>query len=313
MIPSHGSGVWKIGEDKVAPSHAKGSVDSRPSSTVLPQTEKLPSPVLGSGAPTSDKTGAAATPSHAHKVETGWHPLSPASDLETGQCMDALAHSGLACGASFGPGLGKAQVSTSLGSAPKPLGPAHLNVSGRGSPKCSSSRRREAPAPALTFAESPQMEAWPCLDTPTSATEPSLPVEACKIPQRHASPLLDASTSAIEPSLPVEARKTPQRQASPLLEESPPVKELSSPVQPRNPQGTLSLPPISSRGEPSSSSTPFWDSGLEKGKGQCSSLWKSTTREEEAMPNPLSMLLRDGSTVVLTEAPSSDPEIDVAK
>ena len=31
------------------------------------------------------------------------------------------------------------------------------------------------------------------------------------------------------------------------------------------------------------------------------------------MPNPLSMLLRDGSTVVLTEAPSSDPEIDVVK
>ncbi|KAL6343049.1 hypothetical protein AAG906_017861 [Vitis piasezkii] len=271
VIPSHGSGVWKIGEDEVAPSRAKGSVDSRPSSTVLPQTEKLPSPVLGSGAPTSDKTGAAATPSHAHEVETGRHPLSPARDLETGQCMDALAHSGLACGASFGPGLGKAQVSASLGSPPKPL-------------TLSARRRREAPAPALTFAESPQMEAWPRLDTPTSATEPSLPVEACKIPQRHASPLLDASTSAIEPSLPVEARKTPQRQASPLLEESPPVKELSSP-----------------------------DSGLERGKGRCSSLWKSTTREEEATPNPLSMMLRDGSTVVLTEAPSSDPEIDVAK
>ncbi|RVW27803.1 hypothetical protein CK203_102622 [Vitis vinifera] len=151
------------------------------------------------------------------------------------------------------------------------------------------------------------------MDTPTSATEPSLPVEACKIPQRHASPLLDASMSAIEPSLPVEARKTPQRQTSPLLEESPPVKELSSPVQPRNPQGTLSLPSISSKGEPSSSSTPFWDSRIERGKGRCSSLWKSTTREEEATPNPLSMMLRDGSTVVLTEAPSSDPKIDMAK
>ena len=129
-----------------------------------------------------------------------------------------------------------------MGSPPKPPDPVHLKEFGRGSPKCLSSRRREAPAPALTFAEHPQMKAWPRLDTPTSATEPSLPSEACKIPQRHASPPLDASMSAIEPSLPAEARKTPQRQASPFSEESPPVKELSSPVQPRNPQGTLSLP-----------------------------------------------------------------------
>ena len=313
VIPSHGPGVWKIGEDEVAPSRAKGSVDSRPSSTVLLQTVKLPSPALGSGAPTSDETGAAATSSRAHEVETGRHPLSPASDLETGQGMGALAHSGLAYGVSFGPGLGKAQVSASMGSPPKPPDPVHLKEFGRGSPKCLSSRRREAPAPALTFAEHPQMKAWPHLDMPTSATEPSLPGEACKIPQRHASPPLDASMSAIEPSLPAEARKTPQRQASPFSEESPPVKELSSPVQPRNPQCTPSLPSISSKGEPSSSSTPFWVSGLERGKGRCSSPWKLTTREEEATPNPLSMMLRDGTTVVLKEAPSSDPEIDVAK
>ena len=75
----------------------------------------------------------------------------------------------------------------------------------------------------------------------------------------------------------------------------------------------LSLPPISSRGESSSSSTPFWDSRLERGRGPCSGLLKSTTREEEATPNPLSMMLKDGSTVVLTEAPSSDPKKDVAK
>ncbi|KAL6351442.1 hypothetical protein AAG906_040796 [Vitis piasezkii] len=224
VIPSHGSGAWKIGEDEVAPSRAKGSVDSRPSSTVLLQTEKLPSP-----APTSDKTGAAATSSRAHEVETGRHPLSSARDLETGQGMGALAHSGLACGVSFGPGLGKAQVSASMGSPPKPPDPVHLYEFGRGSPKCSSSRRRDAPAPALTFAEHPQMKAWPRLDTPTSATEPSLPGEACKIPQRHASPLLDASKSQMSPP-PASSQDTP--------------KATFLSVQPRNPQGTLSHPDL---------------------------------------------------------------------
>ena len=259
MIPSHGFGVWKIGEDEVAPSLAKGSVDSRPSSTVFPQPEKLPPPVLGSGAPTSNKTGAAATLSHAREVETGQRPLSPACDMDMGQSLNAMAHSSLACGSSFGSGLEKAQVSTTLGFPLKPLGLALSKDLGQGSPKCSPCWRRGTPAPAHTIARTPQMEA---------------------------SPLLDASTPAIEPSLPVEAR---------------------------NPQGMLSLPPISLRGESSSSSTPFWDLGLERGRGPCSGLLKSTTREEEATPNPLSMMLKDGSTVVLTEAPSSDPEKDVAK
>ena len=38
-----------------------------------------------------------------------------------------------------------------------------------------------------------------------------------------------------------------------------------------------------------------------------------TPREAKASPNPLSMMLRDGSTVVLTEALSPDLEKDVAK
>ena len=259
MIPSHGFGVWKIGEDEVAPSLAKGSVDSRPSSTVFPQPEKLPPPVLGSGAPTSNKTGAAATLSHAREVETSQRPLSPTYDMDMGQSLNAMAHSSLACGSSFGSGLEKAQVSTTLGFPLKPLGLALSKDLGQGSPKCSPCWRRGTPAPAHTIARTPQMEA---------------------------SPLLDASTPAIEPSLPVEAR---------------------------NPQGMLSLPPISLRGESSSSSTPFWDLRLERGRGPCSGLLKSTTREEEATSNPLSMMLKDGSTVVLTEAPSSDPEKDVAK
>ena len=40
---------------------------------------------------------------------------------------------------------------------------------------------------------------------------------------------------------------------------------------------------------------------------------ESTPREAEASPNPLSMMLKDGLTVVLTKAPSSDLENDVAK
>ena len=40
---------------------------------------------------------------------------------------------------------------------------------------------------------------------------------------------------------------------------------------------------------------------------------ESTPREAEASPNPLSMMLRDGSTVVLIEAPSPHQEKDVAK
>ncbi|RVW52713.1 hypothetical protein CK203_091167 [Vitis vinifera] len=60
VIPTHGSGAWKIAEEEQAPSRAKGSVDPQPSSTVFLQPEKLPTSVLGTGAPASDMTGAAA-------------------------------------------------------------------------------------------------------------------------------------------------------------------------------------------------------------------------------------------------------------
>ena len=81
----------------------------------------------------------------------------------------------------------------------------------------------------------------------------------------------------------------------------------------RSSQGKLSLPPISSRGELSSSSTPFWDTGFERERGSSFGLVESTPREAEALSNPLSMMLRDGSTVVLIETLSSDLENDVAK
>ena len=74
------------------------------------------------------------------------------------------------------------------------------------------------------------------------------------------------------------------------------------PVEARNPQGTLSLPPISPRGE-SSSSTHFWDTGLERERGSCLSLLESRLREMEATS------MKDGSTVVL----NSDLEKNLAK
>ena len=76
----------------------------------------------------------------------------------------------------------------------------------------------------------------------------------------------------------------------------------SPPVEARNPQGTLSLPLISPRGE-SSSSTPFWDSGLERERGSCPGLLEPTLREAEATP------MKDGLTVVL----NPDMEKNVAK
>ena len=75
----------------------------------------------------------------------------------------------------------------------------------------------------------------------------------------------------------------------------------SPPVEARNPQGMLSLPLISPRGE-SSSSTPFWGSGLEKERGSCPSLLELTLREAEVMP------MKDGTT----EIPNPDLEKDVA-
>ena len=56
VLPSHGLGAMKLRDDEVAPSRAEGSVGTSPSSSASPQPEKLSSPVLGSGAPASDKT-----------------------------------------------------------------------------------------------------------------------------------------------------------------------------------------------------------------------------------------------------------------
>ena len=50
---------------------------------------------------------------------------------------------------------------------------------------------------------------------------------------------------------------TPAIVETPQMELSSPVAEFSLPVETHNSQGKLSLPPISSRGELSSSSTPF--------------------------------------------------------
>ena len=286
VIPAHGSGAWKIEEEEQAPSRAKGSVDPQPSSTVFLQPEKLPPPVLGTGAPASNMTGAAARPSPARAVETGQHSLSQAHNEETGQHLDAMAHSGLACGSSFGLGLGKAQVPVYLGSSRKPLGPALSKDLGQESPSYSPRRRSGTPAMTLSIARTSQKDASPLLDAPTTAFEPSLPVEARKTPWLEASPLLEAPTPAFEPSLPVEAR---------------------------NQQGMLSLPSISLRGESSSSSSPFWDTGLERGRGPSSSLLISMARDVEVMPNPLSIMLKDGSTVILTKAPTSDLEKDMVK
>ncbi|KAL6316355.1 hypothetical protein AAG906_017992 [Vitis piasezkii] len=75
-----------------------------------------------------------------------------------------------------------------------------------------------------------------------------------------------------------------------------------SPIEVLNPQGTLYLPLISPRRK-SSSSTPFWDTRLERERGSCPGLLESTLREMEATP------MKDGSTVVL----NSDLEKDLAK
>ena len=79
-----------VGDEVVAPSRAMESVDPQPPSTVILQPEKLPSPILGTGAPTTNMTGAAAPSSPAHAMETGQHPLSQARVEETGQLLDAL-------------------------------------------------------------------------------------------------------------------------------------------------------------------------------------------------------------------------------
>ena len=74
-----------------------------------------------------------------------------------------------------------------------------------------------------------------------------------------------------------------------------------------------SLPPISLRGDSSSSSSHFWDTGLEKGKESGSSPFFPMARDVEVTPNPLSIMLRDGSTVSLSTAPTSDLGNNMAK
>ena len=66
--------------------------------------------------------------------------------------------------------------------------------------------------------------------------------------------------------------RNPLRVASPQMDAPPPVNGSSPSVEARNPQGALSLPLISLRGE-SSSSTPFWGSGLERERGSCLVYW----------------------------------------
>ena len=147
MLPSHRLGAWKLREEEVAPSLAEGSMGTLPSSSASPQPEKLPPPVLGSGAPASDKTVAAA-------------PLSHACEVEMSQCLDAKAHLGLACVNNFGPGLGKAHAAT-LGNPFKPIAPAPSSDLGQGSPKCSPCLRKGTPTPTPASAGTPQMEASP--------------------------------------------------------------------------------------------------------------------------------------------------------
>ena len=114
-----------------------------PSSSASPQPEKLSSLVLGSGAPASDKT-----------IATDC--LTQACEEEMGQHLDAKAQSGLACIKTFGPGLGKAQVSAKLGNPFKPIVSGDL---GQGSLRCLSCLRKGIPAPTPTTNGTPQMEA----------------------------------------------------------------------------------------------------------------------------------------------------------
>ena len=185
-------------------------------------------------------------------METGQHPLSQARVEVTGQLLDALAHSSLACGRPFGPRLGKAQVPISLGSSLKPLVPTPSKALGQESPSCSL-RQSGTPSATPSFSRTPQKVASPLLDAPTT----SLPVEASKTLQLEASPPMESPMHAFELSLLVKARKSTQLEASDLVEVPTSVKELPPPVEARNIKGTPSLPPISLRGDSSSSSSPF--------------------------------------------------------
>ncbi|RVX05975.1 hypothetical protein CK203_018806 [Vitis vinifera] len=94
-------------------------------------------------------------------MEKGQYPLSQARVEESGQLLDALAHSSLACGRPFGPGLGKAQVP--MGSSLKPLDPAPSKALRQESPSCSL-RRSGAPSADTFLLKAPQKVASPLLD-----------------------------------------------------------------------------------------------------------------------------------------------------
>ena len=117
----------------------------------------------------------------------------------------------------------------------------------------------------------------------------------------------------LEPTPPAEDR-------NPLGLASTPKTEVSHLAEARKPQGMFPKPPISSRGESSSSSSPFWNSGFERERGSCSGLLESTPLEAGVTPlgagvmsNPLAMMLRDGSTVFLNETLRLDLEKDGKK
>ncbi|RVW47728.1 Transposon TX1 uncharacterized 149 kDa protein [Vitis vinifera] len=261
--------------------------EEEPPSSVILQPEKLPSPTLGTGAPTTDMMGEAAPSSPARAMEKGQYPLSQARVEESGQLLDVLGHSSLTCGRPFGPRLGKAQVS--MGSSLKPLGPAPSKALGQEIPSCSL-RRSGAPSVTPSFSRTPQKVASPLLDAPTA----SLPVEASKTHQMEASQFDPVGSVAPCGSADI-------------------CKGASPPVEARNKKGMPSLPPISLRGDSSSSSSPFWDTGLERGKEFGSSPLFPMARDVEVTPNPLSIMLRDGSTVILSTAPTSDLGNNMAK
>ena len=69
-----------------------------------------------------------------------------------------------------------------------------------------------------------------------------------------------------------------------------PVAEISFPAETHSSQDKPSFPPNSSRGEYSSSSTPFWAMGTEREGGSFSGLVELSPREAEASLNSLSMI-----------------------
>eukprot|EP00261_Vitis_vinifera_P021204 XP_010652351.1 PREDICTED: uncharacterized protein LOC104879812 [Vitis vinifera] len=163
VLPSHGFGARKLKDDEVALARAEGSVGTLPSASEASlHPEKLPPPVSGSGAPTSNKIKA---------VESLAQACEGAS-MDLGQHSVARAHSGLACAKAFGPGLEKALVSAKYGPPFKPNTPAPSSDLGQGSPKCPSCLRKRAFAPIPCIVGTPQMEA-----TTSPVAEISFPAE----------------------------------------------------------------------------------------------------------------------------------------